>query len=272
MAQFKRVIGCVLLLILAEISFALDQMGAPRASLKKGQFDISALYSHSEMFLDAHENAFFESKLKIDKYAAAIGYGIEDNWNIYIISGASNLKKNYHPDPEAYSADTFNADGVFLYGLGTKATFFQAGKWSFGGLAQITGLSDIKERTDHIFYGESIPEADPPKQFYHSIKHLIEVQFAVGPTYQISENILIYGGPFVHLVRGDYSRAYYLRDGSSGDLITTSFKEEDSFTEKSLFGIYLGIEFNLVETLSASLEYQHTAEADAIGGSLIFRF
>jgi hypothetical protein len=84
---------------------------------------------------------------------------------------------------------------------------------------------------------------------------LFDIQIGLGPCWR-SGNYVVYGGPMLHFVRGDLDRP-----GVSADI-----------EEKSWFGGYLGGGIDVDDHLTATLEFQMTADGYGLGLGARWRF
>jgi opacity protein-like surface antigen len=271
------VLGFVLIIVCLDepAAFALSPMGPPTAGLKQEDFKIGADFSHSKMDLEFNDGKYVEYldgwidasgaesdlKLKdveINTVYVNLGYGITDNFEVFLRLGGSNAKFNgstFWP-----SGDDYDSNTDFAIGGGIKTTFFEEDKLKIGGLIQI-GWSEL----DGAIRPKEWPVADDTVQF-----DLIQVQIAVGPSYELTERILIYGGPFLHFVRGDWEDVYNQVDPVTGGLLTSQLSW--TVEEDSNFGAYIGTQMEIAENSSFMIEYQHTSAADAVGASVAVRF
>lgn len=244
---------------------ALDPMGSPTAGLLKGRLSAGVDYSFSEMDLKFNEGRYtgggilhsFKSKdFRMNKVYATFGYGIMDKWEAFLRLGRADAQfKNDHDDK-------FNGDTDFSIGFGTKVTFCEANDLSWGGLFQVSwAKSHAETYVNWSGYGSSDMWSDDVRI------DVTEIQIAAGPNYRLMDGVCIYGGPFLHYVDGDVDGKWHsLEDGSfAGD-------ETYDIDETSYFGGYIGVKIDLVKNVTYGLEYQHTAAADALGMSLIWRF
>ncbi len=90
-----------------------------------------------------------------------------------------------------------------LYGLPEEE------KLKIGGLIQV-GWSEL----DGAIRPKEWPVADDTVQF-----DLTQVQIAVGPSYDLTDMVSIYGGPFLHFVHGDWEDVYSQIDPQASCLI-----------------------------------------------------
>jgi hypothetical protein len=98
-----------------------------------------------------------------------------------------------------------------------------------------------------------------------------ELQIALGPTYELSKGISLYGGGFFHFMDGKLD----LKGGTSTTGIPMIGYDLDSsydIDQASELGTYIGAKIDATKNISYSIEYQHTASADAIALRLIWKF
>ena len=261
--------------IVGPAAFALSSMGPPTAGLKQEDFNIGAGYSHSKMDLEFNDGKYVEyldgwldasgtqpdlklKDIKINTVYVNIGYGITDNFEVFLRLGGTNAKfsgSTFWP-----SGDDFDSNTDFAIGGGIKTTFHEEDKLKIGGLIQI-GWSEL----DGAIRPKEWPVADDTVQF-----DLTQVRIAAGPSYELTERVLIYGGPFLHFVRGDWEDIYNQIDPDTGGLLTSKYSwtvEEDSY-----LGAYIGAQIEIAENSTFLIEYQHTAAADTVGASIAVGF
>lgn len=253
-------------------AFALDPMGPPTAGLQQGQFKAGVDYSHSTMDLELSNGTWIEyldgvfwdegeavpftlKNFKINRTYAGLGYGVAENCEAFLRVGGANARfgDSLWEDGERYDSST-----DFAIGGGIKATFFEDGNLKLGGLfqgswAKYDGILDASHWAAPDFVAVDIAE----------------IQVAVGATYALTDNVSIYGGPFLHFVSGDFDDIFSAADGGGGLLTSEYFWDID---EDSVVGGYIGARVELAENCSFNIEFQHTAAADAFGASLMWRF
>ncbi len=264
----KRILllGVVLMVVglCASAALALDPMGPPAAGLKKGQFSAGVDYSYSEMKLKFNESHYsgggtltpFKSKdFRMNKVYANIGYGITNNLEVFLRLGTADVAFRNN------NSDYYNGDYDFAIGFGTKTTFYERDKLKIGGLFQVSWAGSD---TEAIMNYSSYQTGD----MWSDVAHVdtIEFQFAVGPTYSLTDKVSIYGGPFFHIVDGDVRGEWH--NSSTGAYLGDEFYDID---ETSTFGAYIGTQVDVTQNTSFNIEYQHTAAANALGMSFIWR-
>jgi opacity protein-like surface antigen len=255
--------------------FALSPMGPPTAGLRQDDFKIGADFSHSEIDLEFNDGEYVEyldgwfdaagretdqklKNLKINTVSVNLGYGVTDYFEVFLRLGGANARfsgYNFWTSGEEFESNTDLAIGG-----GFKATFYDEGKLKIGGLIQ-AGWSDL----DGAIRPKDWPVADDTVQF-----DFTQIQIAVGPSYELTDRVLIYGGPFVHLVRGDWEDVYNQVDAGTGGLLTT--KLSWNVEEDASFGAYIGTQLEMTDNSSFLIEYQHTSGANAVGANIAVKF
>jgi len=265
----------VIIYISGSAVFALSPMGPPASGLKQEDFKIGADFSHSEIDLKFNDGEYFEyldgwfdasgaepdlklKNVKINTVYVNLGYGVTDFFEVFLRLGGTNARfsgSTFWPSGEEFESNT-----DFAIGGGFKATFYDEDKLKIGGLIQV-GWSDL----DGAIRPKEWPVADDTVQL-----DLTQIQIAVGPSYELTERVLIYGGPFLHFIRGDWEDVYNQIDLGTGGLLTT--KTTWTVEEDSSFGAYIGTQIEIAENSSFMIEYQHTSAASAVGASMAVRF
>lgn len=267
--------------VFGSVAMAISPMGPPKATLQAGESHIGIEYEYSEMDLEAfgsvkvynladppllQSSEFRKYKienLKSNMIMGRLGTGLWDNWDVFLRLGVSNAKgdvseilANGTPKVNDQYKDYDGSFG-FAWGAGTRATFYQEGNTSWGGIIQFTwanpDVSDIIETTDTTFTGDA------------EIKYW-EVQVAIGPTIEL-DTFRIYGGPFVQFVNGDLDIKG--RSTAGGE----QFKDPDiDIHEKSQAGGYAGAQWYLAENSSLYTEVQFTGDAWGVGVGTVWKF
>lgn len=254
-------------------TFALSPMGPPTSGLNHEDFKIGVDFSHSEIDLELNDGEFVEyldgwfdasgaesdlkiKNVKINTVYVNLGYGVTDFFEVFLRLGGNNAKfsgSTFWPSGEEFDGNT-----GFAIGGGIKTTFYDEGKLKLGGLIQV-GWADL----DGAIRPKEWPVADDTVQL-----DLTQVQIAIGPSYELTDRVLIYGGPFLHFIRGDWEDIYNQVDVDK--LLTT--KTSWNVEEDSSFGVYFGTQMEINDNSSIMIEYQHTSAASAVGASMAVRF
>ncbi len=305
MLQMKKIVFKLLftfiLFFSLSIALALDPMGPPVAELQKGQFSAGAEYSSSRMDLSLNEGKITRrgyvngslttvsygplkrytlSDLYMNKVWAKISYGVTEDWDVFVRLGVADMDFDYSKRMDCVNnvcqvfplGQKFNGHTDFAIGLGTKVTFYKKENLKLGGLFQISWCqSDGKDRG-------SLPSASSitgvGTSYSHSVDvDLVEIHVALGPDYQLTDNISVYGGPFFHFVDGKIKGRYYESGKTStGTLVGYSSDYSYDIDQRAFFGGYVGLEMDVTKDVSANIEYQHTSAADALALNLTWKF
>jgi hypothetical protein len=251
---------------------AMSTMGSPSAGLRQAQFRVGADYSYNKMDLKFSDGKYVEyldgfydisgpqsnlklKDVKVNTVYANLGYGVTDYFEVFLRLGGTNA--TFGGTTFWESGEDFDSDTDFAIGGGVKATFYENGRLKIGGLFQ----ADWSE-WDGAIRPKDWPVADDTVTF-----DVTQLQIAAGPSYQLTDMVSIYGGPFLHFVYGDWQDIYSYVDGG---LITA--KNTWTVEEDACFGGYIGTQIDLAENSIFLLEYQHTSAADAFGASVAVKF
>lgn len=260
----KLIIAMVIIVPWSTSALAFDPMGPPTAGLRKGQFSAGAEYVFSEIDVEADGLTidgltFGDTTIKnitSNKVYANIGYGLTNEWDVFLRLGVADADIDKSGNRSNLGSLLGNSDFGFAVGGGAKFTFFESEKIKWGVLTQISwGELDFDRKSFSIMGVDGTISADID---------IIEIQIAIGPTYQLMENVSIYGGPFLHFLDGDADL--------SGTLNGTPGKGSTDIEQDSMVGGYVGTEINLTESVDFNIEFQGTGAGYALGMGLIYRF
>lgn len=255
----KKILLLVVVLVMVGLcgsfALALSPMGPPAAGLEKGQFMAGVDYSYSQMDIKMNHgrspgNVSSITMNNLDQHyvLANLGYGIRDNWELsFRIGGGAAQDKE--PGNRSFKTNSPTPGNGYVIGFGTKATLLEEPKIKWGGLFQVLWA----QADGRAFAGSTPWSADV---------ELMEIQLAIGPNYTLNERASIYGGPFFHILDGRFTAK---RRTAAGGRICYDLDEG------SVFGGYIGTEINATDNIVFRAEYQHTAAADALGMSLLFK-
>ncbi|HSW00859.1 MAG TPA: hypothetical protein VLI39_11845 [Sedimentisphaerales bacterium] len=250
-------------------------MGPPIAVLDEGQWSVGGEFAHEQMDLEAfgisvetidgdfstfYAQPFTLEDLAVNMGFVTLGYGVCDNWDLFLRAGAADAKDDLilHPATADNAEDKFGFDGDFgfAWGAGTRATFCRTGPWNFGGLIQVTwfdpGSSDFQlgEIADPLGYVTG--DAD--------IKYW-QTQVALTVAYE-ADTWRVWGGPFLQFIEGDLELdGQYIFDG---DVVGTVANNAD-VEELSQFGAHVGISTQLADQWNLWVEGQITGDSWLIG-------
>ena len=260
------IVVCVVALC-ASASMGLTRMGAPAGTIGGGKWDVGIDYTYARQNMDwtgaqsstngaAYVNVASDSRdgtiknMKVQTADVRLGYGLMDKWDIYGLLGATKTKT----DNVGVSDSDFSSSTEPMVGIGTKATFWQDGALSLGALAGVGWVDGLKDSVTNDGFKTDVRA------------NIMESQIAVGPTYQITDGVSVYGGPFAHFAQGDIKvKVTRLSNGNNERL-------RADLEQSSWCGAYIGTELAVTKDISANIEYQHTAFADAGGINVTFKF
>jgi len=266
----------VALYFCCSVTFALDPIGPPAGTLKRGQFGIGADYSFSDMDFKAKGRSILttynvtsrniisvqsqKQRLSLDgievhKAYANLGYGITNCMEAFLRLGAANAE--WRDDGDTH----------FSLGLRTGVTLYQKDVLKLGALAQFSwaesGFDSLPLTT--VIGGTPYPSITSGRLTMQ------EIQITLGPTYDLTKDISIYGGAFFHFADGKLnlrSRASTTGIPDIGYYLDSSY----DIDQVSELGAYIGTKIDITNNISYNIEYQHTASAYAIAMHLVWRF
>ena len=260
----------------SSVTFALDPIGPPAGTLKRGQFGIGADYSFSDMDFKAKGRSTLttynvnsgdiigiqsqKQRLSLDgvevhKAYANLGYGITDNLEAFLRLGAADAE--WRDDGDTH----------FSFGLRTGITLYQKDALKLDALAQYSwaesGFDSLPLTT--------VIGASPYPLVMSGRLNMQELQIALGPTYELTKSISLYGGGFFHFTDGKLN---LIGRTSTTGIPGIGYYLDSSYDidQVSELGAYIGAKIKTTNNISYSIEYQHTASADAIAMRLLWRF
>ncbi|MHC4570064.1 MAG: hypothetical protein ACYTE3_30440, partial [Planctomycetota bacterium] len=265
----KRMLLSVMVVgMLCSAAWAIAPMGPPAATLDQGTYGAFVGYAHSDMTLEisgpvgTNGGEAVLNDVQHDMYFVGLGYGISNDWSIHGSIGIANAEF-----PGDSGAPDFEGDNGFAFGIGTKRTLAQDGETKWGVLGQYTqGKSE-----DNVRVPPS-PGAPNPTWGNGSIRlggggnvptklEWYEVQLALGPTVPLSEDVCVYGGPFLHFAEADLE----VREGLDRD--------EYDLEQKLQLGAYIGTLISLGDpNASLMAELLYTGEGWGFGIAAMFKY
>ena len=208
-------------------------------------------------------------RLPLGSGAVAVKFGLMIVTGGYLVAGSGGdgmveyVALETITDATASDGGTFcdviplDSHTEFAIGCGIKATFYDDDNLKLGGLFQASWAEfDGKLNAAHWAAADFVEMS------------ITEIQVAVGPTYKLADRISVYGGPFFHFIVGDLDDEF--SEVSGGGLLNSKYSWD--VDESSIFGGYIGAQVDIAENSSFNIEYQHTAGADALIVSLLWRF
>lgn len=250
-------------------------MGMPAAAGSQGQWAIGAEYGYEqrdlkafgtvdEVFLNGSTFAWAQpfrlNDVTSHMFFGTLAYGICENWDVFGRIGASNAKDSLVVLPADTNArenegDLDNSFGL-AWGLGTRATFYRSGPWSFGGLAQVTwfhpGDSGFAV-ADPLIPGESWV-GDVTLKYW-------EAQVALAAVYQL-DNWRLWAGPFLQFVRGDMDFAGHAILGGVG---ASTLRWTSDLQDSSQIGVQVGANWEVNKEWNLRVEGQITEDSWLVG-------
>jgi opacity protein-like surface antigen len=256
-------------------------MGPPVAGLDAGQFSVGVDYSMSEIDVEVSEKSTgsldsvgpvytgtlliddtdeFTMEIESDMILANLGYGITDKWEASVLLGMSDFS--------IAEADDLDGSDEFAYGFNVKTTFYEEGDLKLGAMLQMTW----SESDASFIYAEYVPDIDDVVVADAAFDvDYYQLKIAVGPSYKVMEGVSVYGGPFYHMVDGDYD-IELTNPTSPTHTLAGSAKLSGDIEEESNFGGYVGVQVGIAENLPIAAEYQFTGDAEVFAASLAYRF
>ena len=276
-ARKPQLAGAIIVLcICCSVSFALDPLGSASDKLQKGQLSIGVDYSDSDMDFKAKGRSNLaiynvtigsligilseKQRLNLDgvevhKAYANLGYGITDNLEAFLRLGAADT--DWRDDGDTH----------FSFGLRSGVTFYKKDALQLSALAQYSWAQSEFDSLPltTVVSGTSYPLLMSGRLSLH------EIQIAMGPTYELTDSVSLYGGGFFHLMDGKLDL-----QGSATTTGMPQFRYDlDSsydIDQVSELGVYIGARIKTANDISYSIEYQHTNSAEAIAMRLLWKF
>jgi hypothetical protein len=267
------VLSVIIFVCSGPAGFALDPMGPPLANMEPGQYQVGFDFSYSNMDLQLHNGVWTETldgvfldwgdavdlKLKdfeVNRGYANLGYGISEKVEAFFRLGVTRAEFG---DSLWEDNEKFDSESEPAIGFGLKATFLDEGNIQLGGLIQFNWADYDGRLSASHWAGSDFVEVDTA-----------EAQIAVGMNCMLSERLSVYGGPFLHFLDGELYDTFSEVDPNTGGLLSSEYLWD--IEQDSAFGGYLGARMELSQNCFLSVEFQHTAAADAFGASIAWRF
>jgi len=257
----------------ASTTFALDLLGPPVSNLLQGQYREGVEYSLSKMDMELIDGKWVEylngrvsgsgkavplslNDFETQKLYASLGYGFFDNFEAFVRLGATKAEFG---DSIWNDGESFDGSTDFAVGGGIKATIFERDYFKIGAVFQVNWAKfDGKLQAANWTAPDSVEI------------NLAEMQIAVGIVREWTERLSVYAGPFAHFISGDFEDTFSVIDLDKSDLKYSEFKWE--IDDGPIFGGYIGARVELTEDLHFNVEYQLSADAQAFGANLMFRY
>jgi hypothetical protein len=235
------------------VAMAFDPLGPPAATGEKGVWSIGLEGSHSEMSLERVTHDWSGDKrncnvdTEIHKVYAKILYGVSDNVTGFVRAGAASMEWDSRSG-RSYDWEGHDGDWGFAWGGGFAATLSESPDTTWGCILQLSQANCSGEQKES-YYGDT--------GNYH-IK-LMEIQFAVGPTWRASDTVRLYGGPFVSFVRGTWEDAIW------------GYELRKPIEEEAFWGLYGGAAVDVNKNSFLNVEGMFTGDGWGVAGGVVVR-
>jgi len=236
----KAIIVGLTVAMLSSTSYALDPLGPPKALLGQDHWSLGVEYAYSETDVDLSDGTFLgspmadaSSQLQANRAYANLRYGLRDNLDVFARLGAATFEMSLLQE----------GDADLAWGLGAAGTLYNTVKLDWGLLVQYSS-------------GESKGHGLPPVWTFASQVEVWTLQVATGPTYQVREDLAVYGGLFYDMLTGEYE----------GNALEWDLQEDDRF------GGFVGLDWELKEDTYWTVELQYAGSTFAIATGLRWTF
>jgi hypothetical protein len=181
-----------------------------------------------------------------------------NNNDIFLRLGIMDTDMNKSKNRDNLAGYIGDSDYGFTVGGGIRSTFYQSedGRAKWGLLAQFSYTKLDFDKKNYLISGSETT--------FSANADLLEMQLALGPNYEITDKLSVYGGPFLHFVRGDMELSGSI-DGKPG-------RGSCDLEQESEIGCYVGLSGGLTKNSDFNIEYQLTDGAQAVGFRFIRRF
>lgn len=268
----KKIISIAIgLLFLTMNAFALDPLGPPVATSKRENVIVDFEYLYGEMDLHADSltvetplgNLQFPSTeieaIKMNKlYVKLISTLLDDNYDIFLRLGIIDVNPDKSKNRDNLAGYIGDNNYDFIFGGGFRTTLYQSkdGKAKWGLLAQFSYTNlDFDDQTYSV-NGSDVSLS--------ATVNMLEIQIAAGPTYQVMDDLSIYGGPFLHFIKGEAEMR--------GNVNGISVQGSSDLEQISELGGFIGLSTDLAKNTKFNIEYQLAADAQVVGIRFIHRF
>lgn len=263
----------LILSLCSSVTLARTPMGPPTTSHEKGKWSIGFNASETETDLKLHDTAgttFFTRDtahdFEIESVMGKLAYGINDNWEISFGFGVSESQYTEAtswttgPSIEAIGVD-FESDSGYTAEIGTRVSIYDDGPLGIGASFQFNWLSldgTYLQTKWTDFALDSLGGAELEMD-------IMVFQFAPGISYEIFDDIKLYGGPLWQWIEGDGSA-----DGLNGSL--TGQVGEGDIKQDSVFGGLIGFYHNIGSDTTVNFEWSATGSSETFAFSMAKKF
>jgi len=248
-------------------------LGPPLAGLDAEQFSIGLDYSVRDLTLsldgktevrvrldgveqdDPDQSLSEDHDFDSDMIFTNFGYGVSENLEVFARLGLADLSDR---------DGDFTSGKEFAWGFGVKATFYEEAALKLGVLCQMTMASG--ENT--IINDDFGVDVEMPTEI-----DWYEIKIAAGPSYELKESVLIYGGPFYQVINGDIDADGFAREVETDEgIVHIDLSMSADVEATTNFGGYIGTQIDLGENLFFAVEYQYIGDDNSFGAGFVYKF
>lgn len=259
----RLIIVTIGIMLMSTQVLAFDLMGPTTSRLKdSGKTSVGVEYFWSSMEIDADGISALDltsdtiDDFETDKVTANLALGMGRGSEIFFRFGIANADPGNNNDWGSIPDHIGSSDEVFVLGGGAKWTLYDGENFGWGLLTQVNWAEyDFDEKS----YSVGGHDVTLSTEF-----EIVEVQIATGPTFQVGNNVTIFGGPFLYFLNGDADFDGTV-DGSPA-IISADLDQE------SILGGYIGAGLKLGQKANLSFEVQATSGSYGMGGQLVWKF
>jgi len=221
----KVVIVGLTIALFSSASYALDPIGPPKALLGQKHWSLGLEYAYAQTRTEL-DDFDTSSQLREDKAYVNLRYGVHEIVDVFGRLGLVAIE-----DPKL-----LDGDADLAFGLGAAATLCDKEKLDWGVVAQLgRGQS-------------SSPGAGEIEAW--------SFQVAGGPTYQVKEDMAVYGGLFLYILDGEFELG----------ALETDIEEND------WVGLFAGLDMAVKENIHWTAEFQWAGDTLAVATGLRWTF
>lgn len=242
---------------------AFDLMGPTTSRLKdSGKTSVGVEYFWSNMEIDADGISALDltsdtiNDFETDKITANLALGMGRGAEIFFRFGVADAGPDNNNDWGGIPGNMGSSDEVLVLGGGAKWTLYDGEDFAWGLLTQVSWA-------EYDFDGRSYPVGVYSVTLSPEFE-MVEIQIATGPTFQLNENMTIFGGPFLYFLNGEADFDGTI-DGSPA-IVSADLDQE------SILGGYIGAGLELGPKASLAFEVQATSGSYGMGGQLVWKF
>ena len=258
-----RVLILTVLLSTTQVS-AFDFMGPTTSKLEKsGQYSAAIEYFSSNMEIASDSSQELNGltsgtieDIEVSKTSANFALGLGEGSEAFLRWGLTKIEPDKSDNTEDLTNYLGTSDKRYLIGLGIKWAFAEEQNTRWGLLIQYGWADYVFDRKNYSIDGFDVDASMDIE--------IVEVQIAIGPTYQPTENLALYGGPFLYFLNGD--------SDLEGSIDGLPFSVSTDHEQESILGGYIGMQLGVIQNVEFNIEYQATLDSHGFGGQIVWRF